>query len=51
VYAAQFNSVEIDSTFYHAPRADAVRAWHDRTPDDFVFAAKAPGVTVKPSSV
>jgi uncharacterized protein YecE (DUF72 family) len=42
VYATHFNTVEIDSTFYHAPRADVVRGWRERTPDDFVFAAKVP---------
>ena len=42
-YYAQFlSSVEIDSTFYHIPRADVVAAWAERTPDDFVFTAKMP---------
>lgn len=42
VYAQQFNTVEIDSTFYRIPSATMVDAWRERTPDDFVFAAKVP---------
>src|SRR3712207_109959 len=41
-YAMQFTTVEIDSSFYATPRADVVRGWRERTPDDFVFAAKVP---------
>jgi uncharacterized protein YecE (DUF72 family) len=41
-YAAQFPTVEIDSTFYAAPRPSVVEGWRDRTPEGFVFAAKFP---------
>ena len=41
-YARYLPAVEIDSTFYHIPRADVVAAWASRTPDDFVFTAKMP---------
>lgn len=41
-YAGQFNSVEIDSTFYRIPSAKTVQQWRERTPGDFVFAAKLP---------
>ncbi len=41
-YARKRNTVEIDSTFYAVPRASTVEGWRDRTPEDFVFAAKAP---------
>jgi len=41
-YAAQFTTVELDSSFYAAPRVDVIRGWRDRTPDDFVFSAKVP---------
>ncbi|MBN2171833.1 MAG: DUF72 domain-containing protein [Candidatus Krumholzibacteriota bacterium] len=41
-YAATFRTVEIDSTFYSVPRESVVRAWDERTPDGFVFAAKFP---------
>ena len=39
-YAAHFNTVEVNSTFYGQPRADVCRAWAQRTPDDFEFAVK-----------
>lgn len=41
-YAQYFRTVEIDSTWHHMPGANAVRAWRERTPDDFLFAAKVP---------
>jgi uncharacterized protein YecE (DUF72 family) len=40
-YAAQFNSTEINGSFYRTPSLDAVRAWREQTPEDFVFAWKA----------
>jgi len=43
-YAQQFNSVEIDSTFYRSPSASTVRGWASKTPDGFVFAAKVPQI-------
>jgi len=36
--------VEIDATFYATPRRSVVEGWRDRTPESFVFAAKAPQV-------
>src|SRR5437868_2750184 len=42
VYAHRFNTVEIDATWYRTPTAATVAAWNARTPDGFVFAAKAP---------
>ena len=41
-YARAFSTVEIDSTFYAAPRASVVEGWVRRTPDGFRFAAKFP---------
>ncbi len=41
-YARRFTTVEIDATFYAVPRASTVDGWRDRTPDGFLFAAKAP---------
>ncbi|HSR47194.1 MAG TPA: DUF72 domain-containing protein [Anaerolineales bacterium] len=41
-YAENFDTVEIDSTFYGTPRPSVVRNWRDRTPEDFAFAAKFP---------
>jgi uncharacterized protein YecE (DUF72 family) len=43
-YARKLNTVEIDSTFYAAPNISTVEGWRDRTPEDFIFAAKAPQV-------
>ena len=41
-YSQYLPAVEIDSTFYHIPRADVVANWAERTPDGFVFTAKMP---------
>jgi uncharacterized protein YecE (DUF72 family) len=43
-YARKFDTVEIDATFYATPRKTVVEGWRDRTPDTFLFAAKAPQV-------
>ena len=42
LYARAFGAVEIDSTFYGAPRETTVRQWVDSTPSDFVFCPKVP---------
>jgi uncharacterized protein YecE (DUF72 family) len=45
-YASSFRTVEVDSTFYAVPRSSVIRAWAERSPADFVFAAKFPrGIT------
>jgi hypothetical protein len=41
-YATKFKTVEIDSTYYGPPSASTVMGWRDKTPSDFIFAAKAP---------
>jgi uncharacterized protein YecE (DUF72 family) len=41
-YAKQFDTVEIDATFYRQPGKEMVDGWNKRTPDDFIFAAKVP---------
>ena len=41
-YASKFNTVEIDSTFYHIPKEDTVKRWYKVTPDKFLFTAKFP---------
>jgi uncharacterized protein YecE (DUF72 family) len=43
-YGTQFQTVEVDSTFYGTPSATTVQKWHEKTPQDFVFAAKVPQV-------
>ena len=41
LYAAQFNTVEVNSTFYRLARREAVAGWVEQTPAEFVFAVKA----------
>ena len=41
-YTKYFPTVEIDSTFYGVPRDTTIQSWHQRTPDEFLFAAKFP---------
>ena len=43
-YATRFDTVEIDMTYYRPPSAAMVAAWRERTPEGFLFAAKAPQV-------
>ena len=51
-YAERFNTVEVNSTFYGQPRANAALGWAKRTPPDFEFAVKLyqkfthPGMTI-----
>jgi uncharacterized protein YecE (DUF72 family) len=40
-YAAAFDTVEINASFYRLPAERTVRAWRDRAPDGFLFALKA----------
>src|SRR4030095_8963049 len=39
-YAEHFNSVEINSSFYHLPRKTTYEGWVKRTPDNFRFVIK-----------
>jgi uncharacterized protein YecE (DUF72 family) len=39
-YAEHFDTVEINSTFYGVPTADAARGWVERTPPGFEFSLK-----------
>lgn len=41
-YGKNFNTVEIDNTFYRIPSKDTVRNWKEEVPDDFIFTAKFP---------
>ena len=43
-YSTKFQTVEVDSTFYGTPSAATVEKWREKTPPDFVFAAKIPQV-------
>jgi uncharacterized protein YecE (DUF72 family) len=41
-YAKQFNTVEVDSTFYRIPTLQTVENWHKQTPEGFMFSLKFP---------
>lgn len=39
-YAGKFQTVELNVTFYRLPKEEALRKWHDETPEGFSFALK-----------
>ncbi len=41
-YASKFQSIEIDSTFYRRPSVSTVTGWKNKTPENFIIAAKVP---------
>ncbi len=41
-YSRQFNTVEVDATFYGVPSEKTVRRWYEQTAENFVFACKVP---------
>lgn len=41
-YAKQFNSIEMNATFYNTPSKEQVKIWKDKTPVDFKFFPKIP---------
>ena len=41
LYAAAFDTVEVNSTFYRLARREAVAGWVEQTPSAFTFAVKA----------
>ncbi|MCL5985975.1 MAG: DUF72 domain-containing protein [Actinobacteria bacterium] len=40
-YTKQFNTVEINSTFYRQPLDQTYQKWFNAVPDDFIFSVKA----------
>jgi uncharacterized protein YecE (DUF72 family) len=40
-YTQDFDTVELNNSFYRLPSAEAFEAWRDATPANFVFAVKA----------
>lgn len=42
VYSQQFDTVEVDSTYYRVPSEKMVEGWERKTPDGFVLCAKFP---------
>ena len=41
-YAGQFDTVEINATFYRMPRTSMFEKWNAQVPETFLFALKAP---------
>ncbi|MGN6670681.1 MAG: DUF72 domain-containing protein [Candidatus Nucleicultricaceae bacterium] len=41
-YSAHFDTVEINSTFYHSPSIKTVHRWKDIAPTGFIYSLKAP---------
>jgi uncharacterized protein YecE (DUF72 family) len=39
-YATQFNSIELNATFYNMPKKEQVMVWHDKVPSHFKFFPK-----------
>ena len=39
-YSTQFNSIELNATFYSIPSIQQVETWRDKTPTDFTFFPK-----------
>lgn len=46
-YASQFDTVEVDSSFYGMPAATTAQLWAERTPPGFVFHVKAFGMLTR----
>ncbi|OHB56712.1 MAG: hypothetical protein A2Y12_12690 [Planctomycetes bacterium GWF2_42_9] len=40
-YAENFNTVEINSSYYHFPTDAGVKKWYKSSPDNFIYAVKA----------
>ena len=40
-YAREFDTVEINNTFYRLPEADVFDTWREQAPPDFLYAVKA----------
>ncbi|MGJ1447653.1 DUF72 domain-containing protein [Sphingobacterium spiritivorum] len=41
-YSTQFNSIELNATFYNSPSKEQVETWKEKTPSDFKFFPKIP---------
>jgi uncharacterized protein YecE (DUF72 family) len=46
-YAQNFDTVEVDSTYYRLPAEEMVQRWAERTPDGFVMHVKAFGLMTR----
>lgn len=43
-YATQFNTVEVDNTFYRIPTPQTMLNWKQQTPEGFIFSLKFPNI-------
>ena len=41
-YSTQFNSIELNATFYNAPSRSTIENWKEKTPENFKFFPKLP---------
>jgi len=41
-YCTQFNTLELNTTFYRFPRIEILQKWYDKSSADFKFSVKAP---------
>ncbi len=41
-YSTQFNSIELNATFYNSPSKSQVETWKNKTPEEFKFFPKIP---------
>src|SRR5436190_9997108 len=41
-YSEQFNTVELNTTFYRFPTSASLQVWYKKSPQDFLFSVKAP---------
>ncbi len=41
-YARHFNTLELNTTFYHFPKLSSLQKWYAESPDHFIFSLKAP---------
>lgn len=41
-YAENFNTLEVNSTFYRFPTAESLNPWYKKSPEGFLFCVKAP---------
>ena len=41
-YSSQFNTFEINSSFYRMPTLKSLQSWFEKAPEDFIFSVKAP---------
>ncbi len=41
-YSGQFNTVEINNTFYRMPSKEIIEGWSRQVPENFKFVIKAP---------